>query len=442
MDKTNDNGTITLPGGIKMSLEECLDNLKFTRDFDLYLDTLCALKDRYLIILCIRDTVGQDIPEATLERIHGLGFSGYAVQPGMKYAGILHNGRIIRDEASGSDAPPLRADADIMGTNFCISFEGKEAEIKIDGLDQSLNDKGINILVYDCEKSEIADVSSYDISEPEPDFYISKKKPEFYHRNMRYDKEYIDSHIFVPEKYKAAVTLPMRRSYFSNRRLNVTEVKMGIFLPSKYIGVKPYGGVCDKNFNFISAHQLLNARTNCNRNDDRHIDSCYEVSRNDIIYIDETVLYGGTLIEHPGHLIVECFADRLWWAVQNADSNIKIAVDVIWNKKKLAETYGSFVRDYLDALGVSKDRLIIVDKPTQFKKIIVPDQSAIPVYYCYPYDFTDEYIKPFQHIAKQLGPGKYKKIYLTKRNNHLKNIVGEDYFIDFFAKMGFEIISP
>ena len=445
ISKMNDNGTVTLPDGIKKSLEECLDDLKFTRDFDLYLDTLCALKDRYLIILCIKNTTGHDIPDGTLKRIHALGFSKYAVQPDMKYAGILHNGRIVCNAVSKADDVPLNTDVYIMKTNFCISFEGKEAEIKINGEDRSLNDKGINILVYDCEKSEITDVSVYDTSEPEPGFYRRKKNPEFYHRNMRYDKEYIDSHIFVPEKYKSATTLPMRRSYFSNRKLKVTEVENGIFLPTKFISVHAHGGVCDENFNFVSAHQVFNAldaRSSGIHFDDRHIESGYEVAKENITYIDETVLYGGTLLEHPGHLIVECFADRLWWLVQNADRDIKIAVEIIWDEIVLAEKYGSFVREYLDALGVSEDRLIFVDKPMQFKKIIVPDQSSIPLYYCYPYEFTAEYITPFQHIRNQLTPGKYKKIYLTRRNNHSKNTIGEEYFIEFFKKRGFEIIAP
>ena len=442
MDKTKDNGTITLPGGIKTTLEEGLDDLRYTRDFDRYLDVLCALKDRYLIILCIRNTTGQEIPEATLKKICSLGFSKYAAEPDMKYAGISYNGRIVYDEASKADSLPAVVDVNAAERNFCVSFEGKEAGIKIDGVDQSLNDKGINILVYDCKKSAITDVSGYDASEPEPGFYRRRKNPEFYHRNMSYDKEYIDSHIFVPEKYKSATALPMRRSYFSNRRLNVSEVERGIFLPSKHIYGDVYGGVCDENFNFVSGHRLLNARVSHNGNDGRHIVSSYEVPREDITCIDETVLYGGTLLEHPGHLIVECFADRLWWLAQNAGSDIKIAVELSWEATSLALKYGSFVDEFLYAFGISRDRVIFIEKPTQFKKIIVPDQASVPTYYCYPYEFTSEYITPFRYIRDQLTPGKYKKIYLTKSNNHQKNTVGEEYFINFFEKKGFEIVSP
>lgn len=423
-----------------IKVEECEKNLRLTRDFDLYLDMLYTLKNEYLIIFCLKNTSDQIISEKTAEKIHRLGFVNFTAKAGMKYAGISNNGRIVYDNASVVDKPPVSVDVNISGKNFCVSFEEKEVGIKINGVDQSLNCQGINIAVYDCQESRLEDVSCYDSSENNTDFL--QKNPEFYHRNMYYDKQYIDSHIHVPEKYKDGLTLPMRKSYFSDRRLNVREVEKGIFLPRRFSHGRVSGGVCDENFNFITGHQILNVRIRDNHGDDRHIWGSYEVPAEDIVYIDETVLYGGSLIEHPGHLITESFADRLWWLVQNADSNIKIAVEILWGKATFIAEYNSFVMEFFDALGISRDRIIIIEKPTQFKKIIVPDQSSIPLNYCFPYEFTSEYIKPFQYITNRLTPGKYKKIYLTKSNTQQKNIIGEDYFIDFFEKKGYKIIHP
>ena len=423
--------------------EERLENLRFTRDFDLYLDMLNRLKKEYLIILCLKNTSGQTISETTAEKIRSLGFSKFTAEPEMKYAGVLHNGAAVCDHSSSSYDSFKSFEGNLPNAKIGISFEEKEAEIKINGKDQSLNDKGINIVVYDLKKSKVTDVSCCNMSE---------EKPEFYHRNFYYNEKYIDTHIYMPESYKDSVTLPMRKSYFSNRKLNVREVERGIFLPTenkynvdeygnrmKIYSV--YGGICDEDFNFIAGHQLL-IPTNTSL-DGRHIFGSYRVRSEDILYIDETVLYGGSLTEHPGHLITECFADRLWWIVQNADSDIKIAVEIIWSKGELlSHNYNSFVMEFFDAFGISEDRLIIIKKPTQFKKIIIPDQSSIPLNYCFPYDFTSGFIKPFQHITKQLTPGKYKKIYLTKNKLHNKSTIGEEYFIDFFEKKGFKIINP
>ena len=418
------------------------EELKYTRDFERYLDMLNALKNDHLIILCLKNTSGQNFSEEVVEKIHSLGFSGFTPEPDMKYVGISGNGSIICDNASKADKPPVFFKVSVLNTELYISFEEKKAEIYIDGEDQALNDIGVNIAVYDLKNRKIADVSCYSAAEG---------ASTFYHRNFYFDKQYIDTHIYVSERYKESVTLPLRRSYFSNRRLNVKEVEKGIFLPTKdkyefdeygkrKQTYKAYGGVCDECFNFIAGHQVLSTKNTTL--DDRHISGSYEVSPEKIIYMDETVLYGGSLIEHPGHLIIESFADRLWWLVENSDSNIKIAIEIIWSDGEVGKRYNSFVTEILDAFGISKDRLIIIEKPTQFKKIIVPDQSAIPFDYCFPYDFTSGFMKPFQRITERITPGKHKKIYLTKSKLFKKSVVGEEYFIDFYIKKGFEIIHP
>ena len=423
-----------------------IDELKYTRYLSTYLDMLNVLKNKYLVILCLKNTSGQNIIEAAVEKIHSIGFSGFTAEPDMKYVGVMNSGSIVSDISSTADEQPLSFELSVSKTKVFISFEEKEAEIKIGGKDHALNDKGINIVVYDLNTSEVVDVSCYNAAE---------KNPTFHHRNFYYDEQYTDSHIYMPESYRDSITLPIRKSYFSNRRLNVREVERGIFLTTRYVyeldkekdgydqkieELKSYGGVCDENINLIAGHQLFYPRGI--DLDSRHIYGSYDVSPEDITYIDETVLYGGSLIEHPGHLIMECFADRLWWIAENADSDIKIAIEIIWENSPLGKKYNSFVMEFLDAFGISEDRLIIIKKPTQFKKIIIPDQSAIPFNYCFPYDFTSEYIKVFQHITKRLTPGKHKKIYLTKSKNHNKTLIGEEYFIDFFEKKGFTVIHP
>ena len=432
--------------GIPQSDRAVLEELRLTRDFGIYLDMLNGLKSEYLIIFCLKNTSGQNFTEAAVEKIHRLGFSNFTAEPDMKYAGIVSRGVVSSDSITPADEPPFGLEGTISDTELFIMFKDKEAEIKINGKDGSLNDKGLNIAVYDLKNREIADVSCCNAAE---------NNPAFYHRNFSCDRQYIDTHIYMPDSYMESVTLPMKRSYASNRRLNVREVERGIFLPTRGIyeidkhilgdnykieTYKAYGGVCDENLKFISGHQVLNTR-NIDL-DSRHILDSYEVKPEDIVYMDETVLYGGTLLEHPGHLITECFADRLWWIAQNADSDIKIAIEMIWHNTKLYEQYNSFVMQYLDAFGIPEDRIIVIEKPTQFKKIIIPDQSSVPLNYCFPYEFTKEYILPFRHITKRLTPGKYKKIYFTKSKTHRNNVLGEDYFIDFFEKKGFQIIHP
>ena len=435
-----------LPDEMPETVDECKKLFKATRDFDLYLDMLDRLKSRYLIILCLKNTGEQNFSEETVERIHKLGFSSFSAEPDMKYMGIFNSGEVLCDYLTGAYDSSMIYDVSLPKAELHISFVGKEAEIKINGEDQSLNDKGINIVVCDSKTLETIDVCSCD---------GAYENPALYHRNFYYDKKYIDTHIYMPESYIESVTLPMRRSYFSPRGLRVREVERGVFLPSKTFkvcgdGKEPddidmtsdermtYGGICDESFSLIAGHQVFEP-DNSNMSG-RHISGTYVVEPEEITYIDEIVLYGGSLFDHPGHLITECFADRLWWLADNPDSDIKIAVQIVKNDEfSLSNT---FVMEFFDALGIPNERLIIVNKPTQFKKIIIPDQSSLPLNYCFPYDFTPAYARLFRHMTNRLTPGKHKKIYLTKSKTHNKSTVGEEYFIDFFRQKGFEIIDP
>ena len=425
-----------------LSIDECKKELRYTRDFDLYLDMLNRLKSQYLIIFCLKNTTGHKISEETAEKIRSFGLAGFTTEPGMKYVGVVSKGAVGCDNSLEAYKQPSSFNVKYSGIDLFISFHEKEAEIKINGEDQSLNDKGLNIVVYDLRKSETVDACCYNASEG---------NPLFFHRNFYCDRKYIDAHVYMPESYMDSSTLHLRRSYASNRRLKVREVERGIFLPIKFVSsvdkyfnqvetYKAYGGVCDENLNFIAGHQLANPSDIFM--DGRHISGSYEVSPEEITYVDETVLYGGTLMDHPGHLITECFADRLWWLTENPDSDIKIAVELIRDNDKMENIDDSFVVGMLQAFGIPGDRVIFIGGPVMFKKIIVPDQSAIPLHYCFPYEFTGGYIKTFQHITKDLTPGNYKKIYLTKSKLHRKSVIGEDYFIDFFRKKGFAIINP
>lgn len=49
-----------LPNGTTLSFDECLNNLRFTRDFDLYLDMLNVVKKQLLIVVCVKGKVDRN----------------------------------------------------------------------------------------------------------------------------------------------------------------------------------------------------------------------------------------------------------------------------------------------------------------------------------------------------------------------------------------------
>ena len=93
-----------------MSFEECVKKLKVTRDFDLYLDLLDRVKDRYLVIVCIRGHTDNNAYAGPLEKLISMGFSKYSAEPVKKYVGIMNNGQVICDDLSEFYAEPMLFD--------------------------------------------------------------------------------------------------------------------------------------------------------------------------------------------------------------------------------------------------------------------------------------------------------------------------------------------
>lgn len=419
----------TLPNGTTFSFDECLNELRFTRDFDLYLDMLSVLKDRLLIILNI---TGGDrgISNLPIKKLHNLGFLTLSPESRL-YIGIINKGSVIFDNCSTKQDVDICFEKTVENLSLVVSSksaDGDICEIIINSENYSLNERGLNFVVYNCDNNSIVDSSCYDVYLP---------KPTFYHCNLFFNDRYIDTYIYMPQKFIKHFAPTFKHSYFSNRKLNAFEAEKAIILPNSDINGKTYGGVCDENFNLISGHQIFDTPLKS-----RHIWGSYRVPKDAVEYIDETVVYGGTMVNHPGQLVVESFADRIWWFLNNDDSKIKIAVVSIWSNTVWASEYAFFVKQFLSAFGLKDDRVIYIKKATQFKKVIIPDQSSIPIKLFSPYEFTNEYIQVFRHIRNNTIPAEYKKIYLTKKHTAKKNVIGEDYFIDFYKNKGFEIIAP
>lgn len=413
----------------KMNFEECFDNLLNTRDMDIYLDMLKVVRSKYLIIICVKDIFGKNIPDSAFEKLGDLGFSALTKTPAVMYIGICSKGVMVLDKCADKPDDPVVYDGEVNGQKIHASSKswngGNVAEIIINDTNYSLNERGLNIVLYDCENKTAVDSVSYDS-------YMERAL--FYRKNLQFDDNYFDTHFYIPKKYFDIWKKPYSKKYFNNRKLSVIEVENGIILPNKFIDGAVRGGVCDADFNFISGHETAISEK---AEGTRHISGSYKVAECDIQFIDETVVYGGTMLDHPGHLLVECFADRVWWFVENTETEIKLAFIDDWG-----DGTARFTTELLELFGLSKDRIIICKKPTRFKKIIVPEQSTINLRAYEPYDYTKEFCSVFERIKNNVKPSSFKKIYFTKSKSAKSNIVGEDYFIEFYKAKGFKIINP
>ena len=228
----------------------------------------------------------------------------------------------------------------------------------------------------------------------------------------------------------------LSKKRLQDKELKVTTVEKGIILPTRVLpGHGAWGafegGVCDNDFNFVAGDRA--------DGDYACVKSAYTVDRKDIVQLDEDVIYGGALHTHFGHFLTECW-NRLWFVVQKLK-------DEQWKDKKVVfvRWYNPEFDEFFKLMGIEKERIIyVLQKPMQFRSVTVPDQAQS----FSEHTFTKEFMVPYQAIKSRVTPGTKKKVYLTRRevDKVRKPKTGarcfnEEYFENFFAAHGFEIVS-
>lgn len=234
--------------------------------------------------------------------------------------------------------------------------------------------------------------------------------------------ENISKRLFINEKQK--MLMHLTKGYRDERKAEIRHIENGVVLPLKVMkevqvrNSAYLGGVLDSDGNFIAGHE---------RKKDKNVNlSClagYEVSEYRTIH--EKVIYGGILFGFFGHLLTESMA-RLWYAFEKDYRIVMLP----------APNAGNVNMEIFDLLGI-KDRILILQEPTQFDEVIVPDQSLR-----LHTDYKIEHKIPYDKILNTVPKMNYDKIYLTRC--HLKNTDGinEVYFEKFFRKRGYVIIAP
>ncbi len=227
-----------------------------------------------------------------------------------------------------------------------------------------------------------------------------------------------------PKAFDAAV----KWKYFLDKKLGVTVVDNGIMLPARpKVGGKAgemEGGVCDSDLKFVAGY-FRGAGS---------LRSAYEVERETIEHLDEDVIYGGVVVGHFGHFMAECLV-KLWYVIQHPELKHRVAVLISSGGRK------PWQESLYELMGIPAERIIYVERPTQFRSIIVPDESLVEWKH-----FFKEYLIPYHYMRDHVEAANVKKLYLSKiAFNKAKeggfHVFGEEYFEDFFAKHGYTVVS-
>lgn len=242
-----------------------------------------------------------------------------------------------------------------------------------------------------------------------------------------------DERLFVFDKEKWKKQCEM--DYSLPDPPTVTEVENGIILPLRKrndvdVVEEAYeGGVCDKSGKFVAGMYRNLRRLATNRSCARS----YSVPTESVVVRHETVIFGGLWYGSFPEGITESLT-RLWYFADHPDTPYKFVF-------LHAHTFGDYIPyDLLEIAGLTKERMEIIEMPTQFDKIIVPQESIYIIS-----NFRPGMGKFYDYIRSCVTPGSFKKIYLSReklQKNGIQDVVNEAYFSDFYRRRGYEIVYP
>lgn len=240
------------------------------------------------------------------------------------------------------------------------------------------------------------------------------------------ERLYVDKELMG--KYLSACSAEYRRG----NKPGVTEVKNHIILPAKKVtdsdGVRRHiGGIVNNDFKFYepSGHQHHLGTDKAGS-----MIEGYAVDEKDIVSSDKTVLYGGLVLNHLGHFLVEC-STRLWYWVQNGDPDLEVVFVV-----EKGEQPSGRIKEFLDLMGIKN--VSFIKTPTRFGKIIVPEDSSVMDGF-----FTEEFMLPFRTAAMNVEAKSFDKVYLSRgKFKSSVHIYGEKDLEDVFCCNGYKVVYP
>lgn len=139
-------------------------------------------------------------------------------------------------------------------------------------------------------------------------------------------------------------------------------IKNGYILPTS-IDLKTMGGVVDNERNFVeySGNKCASSFIN--------ISKAYEFTDFDTQYENENVIFLGYYMLHWGHMLWDCVG-KFWILNKPEYADYKVCFLPYMNE----ELKGNFLR-FVELSGVDKSRMIMIDKPSRFKTIVVPEST-------------------------------------------------------------------
>lgn len=140
-------------------------------DIEQYFNTLAEHKAGNIIIISVKDTPGISLTFNTAQKItHSLGTTvSLDGKHSHSYIAVIDSGKLVFEQL-GEGLTPTVYDSEVSGHSLFAASRvyknGNESVIKIDGKNYSVNERGLNIVVYDKSENTVIDSVSFDTHLP------------------------------------------------------------------------------------------------------------------------------------------------------------------------------------------------------------------------------------------------------------------------------------
>lgn len=222
----------------------------------------------------------------------------------------------------------------------------------------------------------------------------------------------------------------------------------GIVLPRKIINKNkqyPYqglGGIITHNSEFVIESVIYDLKKDIDKEQPIAFGGSYITD--DIEHSDKKVIYMGLAHQQWGHFLID-IVQRCWFPYVTYIKKKRPNTDYYYVFSGFGNGVSTFKNNYLDffnLLGLNTNRIIIVNKPTQFKEVIVPDVAIYP-----GESINKVYMEIINKVVENAKKNfiNYKakeKIYFSR--THMKDLkeVGEEFIEKAIKKAGFSILYP
>ena len=238
--------------------------------------------------------------------------------------------------------------------------------------------------------------------------------------------------IFFDKETKSDFSKIINKNYYHEADLEECSItENGFILPTvKKFDKKNYvyfeGGVVDKNKKFIKNSQFLRYENNGS------LKKAYDFFQDKADFIDRDVMYAGMLINHFGHFLTESLS-RIWYWCENSDKDM----DIAFLMPKKQAVFPQFW-EFMDLLGIDRNKIHIIRKVTKFNKIYVPQQAHI-----LNKSFNKKFLVPYKYISSKLSESAKEKYYISRRKFKGGTLcMGEELLENLYKNNGFKIVYP